>query len=153
MIKLKPLIANLAIALGVGGLSGLLMSNSTWVYETVQTPPLAPPGIVFPIVWSILYFLMGISAYLIWISKGPGRKRALTIYAVQLGVNFIWPLLFFNAMAFLPALIWLALLLVLIIAMITAFSKLSQTAARLQIPYLVWVLFAGYLNLGIWLLN
>lgn len=153
MIKLKPLILSLLIALGVGGLAGLLISGSTGVYEAVQRPPLSPPAAVFPVVWTILYFLMGISAYLIWMTCGPERKRALTIYGVQLGVNFVWPLLFFCAQAFFPAFIWLLLLLVLLIAMLAAFSKLSRTAARLQIPYLVWTVFAAYLNLGVWLLN
>jgi benzodiazapine receptor len=154
MIKLKPLVLSLLISLGVGGLSGLLISGSTGVYESALRPPLSPPAAVFPVVWTILYILMGISAYLIWMSSpSPERKRALTIYGVQLGVNFIWPLLFFCAQAFFPAFLWLVLLLILVIVMISAFSRLNRTAALLQVPYLVWTVFAAYLNLGVWFLN
>lgn len=153
-IKLKPLLINLAIPLGVGGLAALLTRNSYDFYDTVVKPALAPPGTVFPIVWTILYLLMGVSAYLIWEEKrAPGRREALQTYAAQLALNFVWPLLFFRARAFLPAFLWLLALIVLIVAMIVQFKRIKPIAAWLQIPYLLWCLFAAYLNLSIYLLN
>lgn len=154
MIKLKPLLINLAIPLGVGALAALLTRNSFEFYETIVKPPLAPPGALFPIVWTILYLLMGVSSYLIWMEKrAPGRNAALQTYLAQLALNFVWPLLFFRARAFLPAFLWLLALIVLIVAMIAQFKRIKPIAGYLQIPYLLWCLFAAYLNLSIWLLN
>ena len=153
-IKLKPLLANLLIPLGVGGLSALLTSGSMDFYETIQKPPLSPPDTVFPIVWTILFLLMGVSAYLVWVERRSRyRLGALRVYGVQLAVNFIWPLLFFCARAFLVSLIWIVLLVVLIVVMVVRFHRVRPLAAWLQIPYLLWVGFATYLNFGVWLLN
>ncbi len=145
--KYKPYIIQILIALAVGGLTGFLTRGSFSVYEEVIKPPLAPPPIVFPIVWSVLYVLMGISAGII--SKQRGSVPF--IYYLQLAVNFFWPIIFFNMQSFLFAFIWLVLLWVLIIAMILDFARTSKAAAILQIPYLLWVTFAGYLNFFIWL--
>ena len=152
-IKWKTLIISVLISLGVGGLSALLTGNNMEIYKTLNLPALAPPGIVFPIVWSVLYILMGISAYLIYTERSTDKGRALLIYAVQLVVNMLWSPIFFRGQAFLFAFIWLVLLWVLIILMIWWFSKINRTAALLPLPYLLWVTFAGYLNLGIYLLN
>ncbi len=147
--KYKPYIVQILIALAVGAIAALLTRGSYSVYDQVVKPPFAPPRILFPIVWSILYILMGISA---------GRVQKITgdvpfIYWLQLAVNFIWPIIFFNMQAFLFAFVWLVLLWVLIIVMIVEFFRINKTAALLQIPYLLWVTFAGYLNLSIWLLS
>ena len=152
-IRWKSLIVCLLIPLAVGALSGFLTMNSMEVYAGVNQPPLSPPGFLFPIVWTILFVLMGISSWLVWQSDEPSRTRALSLYAVQLAVNFVWPLLFFNLQSYLFALLWLILLIVLVIAMIASFAKIDKTAAWLQVPYLLWLLFAAYLNAGVWLLN
>ena len=152
-INLKHLATSLAISLGTGILSGILTMGSMESFDQISKPTLTPPGIVFPIVWFILYTLMGISSYIIYESDSPYRKSALTVYAIQLVVNFIWPLLFFNLQAYLFSFIWILLLWILIIGMIVQFYKVSKPAALLQIPYLLWVTFAAYLNLGVYLLN
>lgn len=149
----KGLIVSILISIGVGALAGLLTRGGMESYYALRQPPLSPPGWLFPIVWTILYILMGISAYLIYRSNSPYRMVALKIYAVQLAVNFFWSIIFFNMEMYLFSFLWLLLLLVLIILMIRIFSKINKTAACLQIPYLIWVIFAGYLNLGIYLLN
>lgn len=147
------ILISLFIPLAVGGISGLLISGSMSFYETINKPPLAPPGIIFPFVWGILYILMGISSYLVYKEKTPESRIGLYIYAAQLIVNFIWPLVFFNARAFLAAFIIILLLDVLVALMIVKFFKVSKVAAYLQIPYFIWLLFATYLNLFVWLLN
>ena len=154
--KIKPYIVSVVIALGVGGLSAAVTSKSMEIYSQVEQPPLSPPSILFPIVWTILFTLMGISAALVYKfkdTKHDGVRTALIVYAVNLAVNFIWSLIFFNMRAYLFAFIWLILLIAVIITMIVLFKRISPLAAYLQIPSLLWVTFAGYLNLAIYLLN
>ncbi len=153
--KIKPYLIGIAIPLAVGGLAALWTKDSMEMYKTVTKPDLAPPGVVFPIVWSILFLLMGISSALVYKTEPPARDRkiALWLYGIQLAVNFFWNPIFFNLQAFLFALIWLVLLWVLLLAMIVAFYRVNKPAAYLQIPYLLWVTFAGYLNWMIYLLN
>ena len=123
-------------------------------YAALSRPPLSPPAILFPIVWAVLYILMGISAARIFEnSNGSERKKALWIYAVQLIFNFFWSIFFFGAGLRLLALIWLFLLLLIVIFMYFAFDKISHGAAYLQIPYVLWLCFAAYLNFGTWFLN
>lgn len=153
MKNVTALIVSILISVGVGAAAALLSRNSMDVYQNLVQPPLSPPGWLFPVVWTILYILMGISAYLIYVSDSPYKNSALKIYAAQLAVNFLWTIIFFNLEMYLFAFLWLLLLLVLIILMIRSFAKISKTAAYLQLPYLLWVIFAGYLNLGIYLLN
>ena len=138
-----------------GVLSGLLSRQGMQVYtEMIHKPPLSPPGVLFPLVWTILYALMGIGAARIEASADSDlRSRALNVFAVQLVVNFFWSLIFFNARAYGFALVWLLLLWVLIAAMILMFRPVDWLAALLQIPYLLWVTFAAYLNYGVWQLN
>ncbi len=143
----------IAIALLTGGLSALLTSGNMDLYSRIQSPPLAPPGILFPIVWTILYILMGISASRVYIANNKNWNTSLTIWTVQLAINFLWSIIFFNLQAFLFAFLWLLLLWTLIILMIFMFYKQDKLAAYLQIPYLIWVTFAGYLSLSIYLLN
>lgn len=139
----------------VGLLSGLLSREGTRAYEMLsQKPALTPPGIVFGIVWTILYGLMGIGAARV--AAAPAslhRSRALNVFVIQLIVNFFWSLLFFNAQAYGFALLWLLLLWVLIIIMIVLFWRVDRTSALLQLPYLLWVTFAAYLNYAVWQLN
>lgn len=154
--KLKPYIISILVALGTGGLSAFLTKNSMEVYKNINQPPLAPPMILFPIVWLILFILMGISSAIIYTKRSTNPREALSgliIYGLQLIVNFFWSIIFFNMQAYLFAFIWLLLLWVLIIMMILQFRKISPLAAYLQIPYLLWVTFAGYLNIMIFLLN
>lgn len=153
MIKIKPLIISIAISLGVGGLSGFLTGNSRDVYESLVKPPLAPPAWLFGVVWPILFLLMGISAYLVYISDSEDKRRALGIYAVQLMVNFAWSLLFFGIQIYLAAFLWLLLLWVLVVVMTVKFYSINKTAAYLQIPYILWLTFAAYLNLSVYFLN
>lgn len=154
--KIKPYAVSILIALLVGGASLFLTRNNMDIYDELITPPLAPPSILFPIVWTVLYVLMGISAAMIYTAKDePFRERysALAIYASSLVVNFSWSIIFFNLKAYLFAFIWLLFLLFLIVKTIMQYKKIRPIAAYLQIPYAVWVAFAGYLNLGIWVLN
>ena len=149
----KPLIISLAVSLGVGGLSALLTRSSMEKYAFLDQPPLAPPGWVFPVVWTVLFVLMGVAAWLVWERNGPGRTAALTLYGVQLGANFLWTIVFFNLGRYGFALGWLVLLWALILATVLRFWRESAAAGKLMIPYLLWVTFAGYLNAGVWLLN
>lgn len=139
----------------VGALSGYLSREAAMLYsEFIDKPPLSPPAIVFPIVWTILYALMGIGIARIRLKPpSPERTKATGLYLTQLAVNFFWSLIFFNAQAFGLALLWLILLWVLVFLMIRAFHKVDPLSAKLQIPYLLWLTFAAYLNAGVWLLN
>lgn len=139
----------------VGLLSGLLSRGGTEIYnEMIEKPALSPPAILFPIVWTILYALMGIGAARIAASDySAAQSRALNVFVIQLIVNFFWSLIFFNAQAFGFALLWLLLLWALIIVMIVLFWRVDKPAALLQIPYLLWVTFAAYLNYAVWQLN
>lgn len=139
----------------VGALSGFLSRGGMMLYDsTAVKPALTPPGWVFPVVWGLLFALMGISAARISASEpSPGRSRALNLFAVQLVVNFFWSLLFFNAMAFGFAFLWLLLLWGLVLWMILSFYRIDPLAAWLQVPYLLWLTFAAYLNLMVILLN
>ena len=143
-----------AISLGVGALAGFLTKDSLAnVYPLLEKSSLTPPGWVFPIAWTVLYLLMGIGMALVEARGGPERSRALTLFGIQLALNFGWSLLFFNSGGYFSALLCLILLEVLILAMAGSFATVSRLAARLQIPYLLWVAFAGYLNAAVWVLN
>lgn len=154
-IKLKPFLINLFIPLAVGGFSALLTMNSMESFEKINQPPLSPPGWLFPVVWTILYILMGISAYLVTTSSATDRQKrnAFIVYGAQLFFNFLWSIIFFNREDYLFAFIWLIALWILIIANIILFYRISKPAGLLLIPYLLWVTFAGYLNFAIYLIN
>ena len=145
----------IGVSEAVGLLSGWLTRAGTASYaEMIQKPPLAPPGWVFPVVWTVLYALMGISAARIWLAPpSPARNRGLNLFWLQLAVNFLWSPIFFNAGAYGFALIWLLLLWVLVLLMILQFRKVDLPAALLQVPYLIWLTFAAYLNWGVFRLN
>jgi len=152
----KPLlILCIAIPLLVGVVSALLSGGGMEVFASVNKPPLAPPAWLFPVAWTILYTLMGISTYLILTSEASAEaiQEAMNIYTLQLLVNFLWPTFFFNFKWYLFAFFWLVLLWLLVLLMIWKFKDISKLAALLNIPYLIWLTFAGYLNFSIWLLN
>ena len=143
-----------AISLGVGALAGFLTKDSLAnVYPLLEKSSLTPPGWVFPIAWTVLYLLMGIGMALVEARGGPERSRALTLFGIQLALNFGWSLLFFNSGAYLSALLCLIVLWVMILAMAGSFASVSRLAAWLQIPYLLGAAFAGYLNAAVWVLN
>ena len=138
-----------------GALSGWLSrAGMEQCARELIRPPLAAPGPVFPVVWVLLFALMGIGAARVRLaSPSPARTRGLALFWIQLAFNFCWSLIFFNWQAFGFALAWLAVLWVLIAGMILLFRQADRTAALLQIPYLLWVTFAAYLNFGVWMLN
>lgn len=154
-INKRLLFICIVIPLAVGVVSGLLTRNSMETFALVEKPPLAPPGWLFPVVWTILYALMGISSYIILTADAPQEKisDAIKIYAYQLVVNFLWPTFFFNFGWYFFSFLWLLLLLGLVFLMIRKFYDISRIAAYMNVPYLVWLTFAGYLNAGVWLLN
>lgn len=152
-INWKRLLVSIGISLFTGGLAGFLTQNSMTVYNQLNKPPLSPPGWVFPIVWTLLYILMGVSAYIINESNSPTKEKALTIYSLQLFFNFLWSIVFFNLQNIPLAFLVLIVLWLLIIVMIKSFKEISPLAAWLQVPYLLWVTFAGYLNLMLFILN
>ena len=151
----KKLIISILIPLAVGGAAALIANGSFKDFEALNKPPLAPPAWAFPAAWTLLYILMGIAAYLVYSSeKYPGRiERALTFYAVQLFMNFCWTLIFFNLKLYLAAFIWLVLLWGAIAGTALLFRFISKPAGWLMLPYLAWVAFAGYLNMGVYILN
>ena len=147
MNKFK-LFIDILIPVAIRGIVGFII-NPYIDYNSLVKPPLSPPSIVFPIVWTILYVLMGISYYLL---KNPSKKEKI-FYFVQLGVNVLWSVFFFIGKFYLFSFIWIILLDVLVIFMIGIFYQNSKISGYLQIPYLIWILFATYLNLGIYVLN
>lgn len=151
MSKFKIYAKSILIPVIVGGIVGLIISGSI-DYNTLQKPFLSPPSILFPIVWTILYILMGIS-YGILQSNQLVDKKINTIYYLQLAVNALWSIFFFTLKWRLFAFLWIILLDVLVIVMIKKFYDKNKTAGLLQIPYIIWTLFATYLNLGVYLLN
>ena len=151
----KPYVLWILLAEAVGALSGWLTREGTQLFsETVAKPPLTPPSLVFPIVWGILYALMGIGAARVSLTEpSEDRSRGLNLFVAQLIVNFFWSLIFFNAQAYGFAFFWLLLLWGLVLWMTLTFRKVDPIAAWLQVPYLLWLTFAAYLNFGVWRLN
>ena len=151
--KIKPYVISVAIALIVGGLSAWISGGPSEGYEQLNKPPLSPPSFIFPSVWSILFILIGIGSAEVYERGGTNAKRALSVYAIQLFINFMWSIFFFKFNALWFSFIWLLLLIVFVFIMIYEFSKISTWAAKLQIPYLLWIVFAAYLNLMFAVLN
>ncbi len=153
--NLKLFLICLAIPLAVGGLSAFISRNGFKDFGSLNQPPLSPPAILFPIVWTILYLVMGYSLYLV-LTSGAGTAviaPAVLLFGMQLFFNFFWSIWFFNFSLYFFAFGWLLVMWALIFAMIVAFYKASPLAALINIPYLLWVTFAGYLNIGVALLN
>jgi len=151
----RRLIFCLLVPLGVGGLAAFLTRGQTDLFDTIAKPPLTPPAWVFPVAWSILYLLMGYASYRLAHATHHAayQNRTLILYGIQLFFNFVWPLLFFGLRHFGLALVWLVLLWGLVLWMLLLVRRVDKPAAWLQVPYLLWVSFAAYLNYGVWVLN
>ncbi|MBR5683105.1 MAG: tryptophan-rich sensory protein [Ruminococcus sp.] len=138
----------------VGALSALISGgNFSEFYSSLEQPPFAPPGWLFPVMWSILYALMGVSAYLIWESGNTRRKGAIILYGAQLFANFLWTPVFFGLKSLKGATVVVVIMLILITAMIISFLRINKTAAYLNLPYLFWTAFATYLTIGVTVLQ
>jgi len=138
----------------VGLVSGLISMMGMREFGEINQSELTPPGIVFPIVWTVLYALMGIGAARVWLSEESlDQIKAMIVFAAQLAVNFFWSIIFFDLQAFQFAFWWLILLWILIIIMIALYLRCDKLAAWLQIPYFLWVTFAGYLTYMAWMMN
>ena len=151
MNKIWVYIKSILIPVIVGGVVGLLISQFM-DYEMLKKPPFAPAGFIFPIVWNILYILMGVS-YGILKTNNKVDDEINLIYYLQLGVNALWSIFFFIFKWRLFSFIWIIFLAILVFIMIIKFYNKNKVTGLLQIPYLVWVLFASYLNLGFYILN
>ena len=149
--KVKNYIKSILIPVIVGGIVGLIISKFM-DYNSLQKPFLAPPSILFPIVWTILYVLMGVSYGILKNNKQIGEEENF-IYYLQLVVNALWPIIFFVFKLRLLSSLWIILLCILVVIMITKFYNRNKVSGLLQIPYLIWSLFATYLNISIYLLN
>ncbi len=154
-INLKSLIISIVTPLALGALSAFISGDMAGVYRALNQPPLSPPAWVFPVVWSILYLLMGISAYIISDTRGmhASKEKAMKLYYAQLIINVIWPIVFFRFRLFTPAVFVLAILIIAVIITFIKFKKINNIAALLLIPYILWLLFALYLNIGVAILN
>ena len=152
MIKWKNLIISILIPVIIGFL-GSIVGNVMNGFDGINKPAFTPPAIVFPIAWTILYILMGISSYLIFESDSSEKDSALLIYGIQLVINSLWTFFFFNLKWFLFSFVLVLIILLLVIVMIIKFYKINKTAAYLQIPYVVWLIFAAILSYNVFLLN
>ncbi len=154
-VKWKTLAVCILIPIVVGQLAAFLSLEEVKIFATLNKPPISPPAWLFAPAWIVFYTCMGIASYLIYISESKGKERdkALKLYAIQLVVNFFWTLIFFNMGQYYLALVWIIFLGVLIIFTMRSMKLISKTACKLMIPYLAWIIFATYLNLGIALLN
>ncbi|AOT72097.1 TspO/MBR family protein [Geosporobacter ferrireducens] len=159
MKKLKrtmvELIISLAIPLGIGFLSLLLIEESISIYKDLVKPVFAPPNWIFGPIWTILYILMGIASYQIWKARKSRIQinNALFFYTIQLILNFWWPVLFFRFQMRFLAFIEIILLLLFIILTTRKFKRIDWVGAGLMIPYILWVVFAAVLNISLWILN
>ena len=151
----KTLLLCLVIPLAAGGIGTLLAGGFSGSYEAMYKPLLSPPGWVFPVVWTVLYLLMGYASYLVYTSEAsmPRKRRALTVYGVQLVINLLWPLFFFRLGWYTFAFIWLLLLIAAVLLCRMLFRYIERRAGDLLLPYLIWLFFAAYLNLGVAILN
>ncbi|MGL5415306.1 MAG: TspO/MBR family protein [Clostridium sp.] len=153
--KIKPLIIAILIPFLGSGLVSFFSGMGKGLYLSIEKPPLSPPGWIFGIVWPILYLLMGVASYRIYMKEEIIRKgsNSIFIYGVQLILNFLWPLLFFGLRLYGVAFLELIVLFIFIVITFIKFYKVDKTAAFLMLPYLLWTIFAGYLNFGVWFLN
>ncbi len=152
----RAYIYSILIALGVGVLSALLTRKNMNLFDSIKKPMFVPPSMVFMVVWTILFILMGISAARIYMYIDTNERQvreALTTYGISLAFNFMWSIIFFNMQTFLFAFFWLISLWILIIITIIEYRRIDKLAAWLQIPYFLWVTFAAYINLAVYLIN
>lgn len=151
-IDWKKLLIITVITFIVGTFFSFFTMNSMDTFKDLSKP-INVPGVLFPIVWSILYLLMSISCYLIVQSNDKDKKEGIILYAIQLVINSLWTLIFFGFGAYLLSFIWIIILLIVVIIMLAKFYNINKIAMYINIPYVLWLLFAAYLNLGIYLLN
>ncbi|MBQ7155475.1 MAG: tryptophan-rich sensory protein [Synergistaceae bacterium] len=139
----------------VGGIAGFLTREDVKIYaESIVKPPYSPPAVVFPVVWGILYALMGISAARVYVSpESPDRTKGLRLFLLQLGINFVWCFVFFTFRAYMWGAVLVAVMFVLVAWMAMCFKRVDVLSSYLQVPYLVWLMIAEYLSLGVWYLN
>ncbi|MBP9996210.1 MAG: tryptophan-rich sensory protein [Lachnospiraceae bacterium] len=147
------LIICIAIPLIVGAISAFLTKDAMVTFNAMNKPPLAPPSWLFPIAWTIIYVLMGIASFLIYQSSSEEKYMGQIIYIVQLIFNFAWSIIFFNLGAYGFSCVWLAILLIMVIALIMNTAQYSIPAMVMLIPYAVWCCFAMYLNIGVAIMN
>ncbi|MFQ9923144.1 MAG: TspO/MBR family protein [Beduini sp.] len=152
-MKIKLLIFNIALSLGGGALVSLLIPDTAATYAALNLPVFAPAGYIFPIVWTILYLLIGVSGYLIMVSDNPNKDKAIKLYFVQLLVNFLWPFFFFTLHVYLFSFFWIILLWLLVFYLIFITYDIDETASYLLVPYLLWITFASILNICIYYMN
>lgn len=149
----KTYVLFIAVPLAVGALSAFLSREGMEAFETLRRPSLSPPAAVFPIVWTILYILMGVSAALVRLSRERETDRAMCVFGAQLFVNFWWSIFFFRWQLRGWAFFVLLLLIALVVWMIFAFRRIRPLAGKLNLPYLLWLCLAAWLNAGVWILN
>ena len=159
-VNVLKLVIAIIIPLTIGILSSFITKDAMMTFNAMKKPPLVPPGILFPIVWSILYVMMGISSYILYeydtkngTMNSKIKNKCLSLYVVQLAFNFFWSIIFFKFKLYVFAFMWLIILWILVFALIVESKKINKIAANILIPYLVWMTFAAYLNIGIAILN
>ena len=152
-IRIMPLIVCILIPLAVGGISAFLTKDSMAQFASMNQPPLSPPGILFPIAWTILYILMGIASYLVFASGSTTKRLWLVVYAIQLAFKFLWSPFFFNLHLYWFAFVWLLALWAMILFLILSARKINKNAVLCLVPYILWCTFAAYLNAGVAVLN
>lgn len=152
-IDFKKLLFYIFITILIGALPSVFVFKGMQEYKLLNKPPLSPPSIVFPIAWSLLYILMGISIYRVMKTNNERKSEAKLIYFIQLVINALWTPIFFGFKEYFLAFLWIIMLILLVITMIITFFKIDKVSSYLNIPYLLWLLFASYLNFGIFVLN
>ena len=154
-MNIATLIISLFVPLAVGGISAALSAQGMTTYGSMNKPPLSPPAWLFSIAWTILYLMMGLASYFVLVSTSGFNQKVvpLVVYAVQLVMNFMWSIIFFNWGNYLFAFIWLIVMWALVILCAVQFGRISMLAACLLIPYILWLTFAAYLNMGAYILN
>lgn len=154
-ISLFKLILSLLAPLLVGGVSAALTAKGMADYGSMSKPPLAPPAWVFPVAWTVLYLMMGLADYLVWVAETDShcKGRVMILYWIQLAMNFMWSIVFFNLKWRLPAFIWLMVMWAIVIICACKFGKIDKRAGWLLVPYILWLTFAAYLNMGAYILN
>lgn len=150
MKRIVPLIASMLLPLAIGMISAALSSGGMASYANMNKPPLSPPAWVFPAAWTILYLMMGLASYYVITSETAwnSKKMALILYAIQLGMNFFWSILFFNLNMYLAAFFWLLIMWSIVFVCIFRFFGINRLAGVLMVPYICWLTFAAYLNMG-----
>lgn len=153
MSNIRTYVISFILTFAVGGLGAAVTYLGMDSFRTIQKPPLSPPEWLFPVVWTVLFALMAVGAARVYLKSRSGSRRALLLYAAQLAANFLWCVFFFAMGAYLFSFLWLIVLIALVALTAYAFYRTDKLAGLIQIPYLLWLCFAGYLNLAIYIIN